>query len=117
MILEQKVQSTPQQVEKLYKKFHTTAEAMTPLSKCLFSGIQLDTENYLDNYVKFQGKLLMLSFLFVCFQHQVCLSMYMETGTNGNKINGNGLYERCFLWCNIIFLCFNVPNTIPCPCN
>lgn len=86
MILEQKGQSTPQQVEKFNKKFHTTTEAMTPLSKCLFSGIQSDTENYLDNYVKFQGKLLMLSFLvYLFFQHQVCLSIYMETGKNGNR--------------------------------
>lgn len=47
----------PQKVETFHKKFHTTTEAMTPLSKCLFSGIQSDTENYLDNYIKFDGKL------------------------------------------------------------
>lgn len=70
MILERKGQPMSQEVEKFYKNFHTTTAAMKPLSKCLFSGIQLDTENYLDNYVKFQGKLLMLSFfIYLFFQH------------------------------------------------
>ena len=52
----------------------------------------------------------MLSFFCLFFQHQVCLSMYMETGKNECRKNYNGLHEGYFLICNILILCFNVPN-------
>ena len=97
MIFERKGQSMPQKVETFHKKFHTTTEAVTPLSKCFFSGIQSDTENYLDNYVKFDGNLDVIFFARLLSEHQVHLSMCMETGKNGNKKNGNALYEGYFL--------------------
>ena len=68
---------------KFHEKFRTTAEAITSLSKCLFSGIiQSNTESYLDSYTKYQAKFLLFVFptlsLFM-YMHENCLGYSLKS--------------------------------------